>query len=84
MVCGNITDVTIENDNLTVNVSEDYSYNFIMEGNNFNYLKRALNWQELQLNLKIVKQEKTLDKTLQDLAKLNQAIKPEYLTIKGD
>ena len=84
VVCGNINDVNIEDNNLIVNVYEDYSYNFIMEGNNINIITRALNWQELRLGLKIVKQEKILDKRLQDIAKLNQCIESQYLTIKGE
>ena len=84
VVCGNINDIVIENNNLIVNIYEDYSYNFIMEGNNANIIARALNWQDLNLGLKIVKQEKILDKKLSDIAKLRQCIDNDYLTIKGE
>lgn len=67
-----------------VNVNEDYSYNFIMEGNNYIYLTRALNWQGLNLNLKINKVSISLDKKQQDIQKLKNMIQSQYLTIKGE
>ena len=84
VVCGNITDIDIQDGNLMVNVNEDYSYNFIMEGNNYIYLTRALNWQGLNLNLKINKVSKSLDKKQQDIQKLKNMIQSQYLTIKGE
>ena len=84
VVCGNLTDVQIENNEFIVNVSEEYSYNFIMEGNNYTYLTRALTWQGINLVLKIKKIEKKLDKTLQDISKLKNLIQPQYLVIKGE
>lgn len=84
VVCGNVYDVSIDENNLVVNVQEDYSYNFIVEGNNINIIERALKWQDLNLNLKILKQEKTIDKKYQDIEKLNKLVDNEYLIIKGD
>lgn len=84
VVCGSISDVSIDDRDFVVMISEDYSYNFIMEDNNLSYIKRAFNWQETNLTLNIQKKAKQVDKFSSDIEKLKKIVEPKYLTIKGD
>ncbi len=82
VVCANIDNVRFEDQNFVVETNDEYAYNFIMEGNNFDYVKRAFLWQDVQRELKIVKGEKQIDKYQNDLIKLQKLVDPQFLNIK--
>lgn len=82
VVCANIDNVRFENEDFVVEVDDEYAYNFIMEGNNFDYVKRAFAWQDTQRQIKIVKGEKQIDKFQKDLLKLQKLVDKSFLKIK--
>lgn len=82
VVCANIDNVRFEEDKFVVEINDDYAYNFIMEGNNFDYVKRAFLWQDTNRQLEVIKGQKPIDKYQNDLVKLQKLIDEQFLKIK--
>lgn len=83
VICGGLNNVCLENGFLIIEIEDDYIFNMLNEQQNLAVLKRALNSQDLHIDLLLKKQEKIEDPISKDLKKL-QSILGDYLIIKGE
>jgi hypothetical protein len=81
VICGSITNVALENGNFIVNVQDKYVYEHLTEKTNFNLLKRAFVWQDLNLELIINISDKQSDPNNEDIEKLKSLV-GEYLIVQ--
>ncbi len=81
VICGSITDVELENQNFTVNVQDKHIYQHLTEPSNLNLLKRALTWQNLNLQLNVKLTTKQLSASEKDIEKLKTLV-GDYLTVQ--
>ncbi len=69
IACGDITDVTKENDIFYINTTEDFLYDLLKSEENYKDLKNALN--NFGINkFEIIKKEKKLTKSQEDILNL--------------
>lgn len=80
VACGDITDVSIEGNNLVINVEEGMLATILAEGKR--ELENALRWQGLDLNLEIKLKKSNLSGQEEDIKKL-KTILGNKLTIIG-
>ncbi len=69
IACGDITDVEKVDDTFYINTTEDFLYDLLKSEDNYKELNSALNNFGIK-NFKIIKKEKILSKSQEDLAKL--------------
>lgn len=79
IICGDITDVSMENDVFVLSVSEDYIINLLLQPENSNELKKAFNSLGIS-DYKITKKQKQKDVT-SDIETLKRYF-GDYLKIK--
>ena len=70
VACGDITDVEIKDGVLTINASDKTMLSLLETGKR--EIERALSWQGLELEIKIVEKEKEISKSEEDLNKLKR------------
>lgn len=70
VACGDITDVEIKDGVLTINASDRTMISLLETGKR--EIERALSWQGLELEIKVVEKEKEISKTEEDLNKLKR------------
>ena len=78
MACGDITDISIENGTLTINVVDGMIINLLEEGKK--EIEKALRWQGFDLEVKINLKEEEFSKVEKDRKILTEVF-GEYLTI---
>ncbi len=83
VICGGLSDVSIENGFLKIKIEEEYIFNLLTESQNFNVIKRALNAQDSHLELLIEKKQKYLDEAVKDIEILKKFV-GDSLIIKGE
>lgn len=83
VVCGGLSEIELENNTLIVNVYDSYIADILEEESNFRAIKKALDWQELNLDLQIKRKKKEIEKYYEDIRKLKNLVE-EYLIVKGD
>ena len=83
VICGALSDVSIENGFLKVKIEEEYIYNLLTETQNFNIIKRALSAQDSHLELVLEKKQRFVDEAAQDIEKLKKFV-GDSLVIKGE
>lgn len=71
VVCGDITQVELENNDIVLKTDEQFLYDMLMEENNQEEIKKALAWQGLNYGIKVVKLKKDDDFISEDFSKLN-------------
>ena len=79
VACGDITDVEINGSNLIVRNRDEFLVNVLEEGKKD--IEQALNWQGLNLEVKIEKIQTEIPKSEQDILKLRKVV-GDKLTIK--
>lgn len=81
VICGSVGQVELENGNFVISVEDKYIYDHLTETANFNLLKRAFTWQDLNLNLVInLVDKKTLPQD-EDIKKLKELV-GKYLVVE--
>lgn len=70
VVCGDITDVSLEGEKLILKTTEQFLYDMLSSEENKKQIKKALAWQGLEYELEVVKLKKPSDLQREDKDKL--------------
>lgn len=74
VVCGGITNVEMQNGNFIINVQDEHAYQFLTESSNYNLLKRAFVWQDLNLEIVVNLQKSDSSPADKDVKVLKQLV----------
>ncbi len=83
VICGSVSQVELENGNFIISVEDKYIYEHLTETVNYNLLKRAFTWQDLNLNIVINLVGKPVFPQDEDIKKLKSLV-GEYLIIEEE
>ena len=78
IVCGDITDVEKNGDKFYINTTENLLYDLLKSEENMKDLKNAFNYLGIK-DFEIIKKEKVLSKTQQDLNTLKETFGDELI-----
>lgn len=72
MLCGDITDVSLENNKVILRTTENFLYEMITSEENLAEIKKALEWQGYSYDIEVIKIDKDEDLVKQDLDRLKK------------
>ncbi len=72
MLCGDITDVSLENNKVVLRTTENFLYEMITSEENLAEIKKALEWQGYSYDIEVIKIDKDEDLVKQDLDRLKK------------
>lgn len=74
VICGSVNQVELENGNFIISVEDKYIYEHLTDAANFNLLKRAFTWQDLNLNIVVKLVGKPVYPQDEDIKKLKNLV----------